>query len=270
MTALRLLTACLPTLAAITCTPAGDGEPPAPAPERPVVEWSPPSAPAQAADLAPREPCAHHDPLRQVFFGDLHTHTAFSLDALGRGGFQTPDDAYRFARGEEIGLSPVDAEGRPTRTARLERPLDFAAVTDHSEWLGEVAVCTDPSSPVYDTAACRGLRPGGAADDRAAWQADRLAGRGPAVCGDDGSRCRDGLLTAWEATREAAERYYDRSSDCAFTTFHAWEYTRAPGRSKVHRNVILRNEIGPELPISWIDADRGAMRVPVWQAMQYS
>ena len=226
MTVPRLFTACLLAVVAIACSQEGDGPTPASTPARPVVEWSPPSGPAQPAELAGREPCAHHDPLRQVFFGDLHTHTAFSLDALGRGGFQTPDDAYRFARGEEIGLSPVDAEGRPTRTARLERPLDFAAVTDHSEWLGEVAVCTDPSSPVYDSPACRGLRPGGAADDRAAWQADRLAGRGPAVCGEDGSRCRDGLLTAWEATRDAAERHYDRSSDCAFTTFHAWEYTR--------------------------------------------
>ena len=221
-----------------------------------VQEWSPPSAPAQPADLIAREPCAHNDPLRQAFFGDLHTHTAFSLDALGRGGFQTPDDAYRFARGEEIGLSPLDAEGQPMRTARLVRPLDFAAVTDHSEWLGEVAVCTDPSSPVYDTPACRGVRPGGADADRAAWQAERGAGRGPGLCGEDGSQCREGLLTAWEATRAAAERYYDRSSDCSFTTFHAWEYTRAPERSKVHRNVILRNEIGPELPISWVDADQ--------------
>ncbi|MCE2541643.1 MAG: DUF3604 domain-containing protein, partial [Acidobacteria bacterium] len=112
----------------------------------------------------------------------------------------------------------------PMRTAQLDRPLDFAAVTDHSEWLGEVAVCTDPSSAVYDTAVCRGLRPGGTAEERAVWQADRTAGRGPLVCGEDGSQCRDGLLTAWEATREAAERYYDRSSDCSFTTFHAWEY----------------------------------------------
>ncbi|MYH31257.1 MAG: DUF3604 domain-containing protein, partial [Acidobacteria bacterium] len=259
MTALRFA-ACLLTLVALACgqaeAPPDDAQPRAVGADRPVVEWSPPSAPAQAADLAPREPCAHNDPLRQAFFGDLHTHTAFSLDALGRGGFQTPDDAYRFARGEAIGLSPVDAEGRPMRTAQLDRPLDFAAVTDHSEWLGEVAVCTDSSSPAYDTPVCRGLRPGGTDEERAAWQADRLAGRGPLVCGEDGSQCRDGLLTAWEATREAAERHYDRSSDCSFTAFHAWEYTRAPGRSKVHRNVILRNEIGPELPISWIDADQ--------------
>ena len=259
MMALRFA-ACLLTVAALACgqaeAPPDETASPATPPGRVVQEWSPPSAPAQPADLVPREPCAHNDPLRQAFFGDLHTHTAFSLDALGRGGFQTPHDAYRFARGEEIGLSPLDAEGQPMRTARLVRRLDFAAVTDHSEWLGEVAVCTDPSSPVYDTPACRGVRPGGADADRAAWQAERGAGRGPGLCGEDGSQCREGLLTAWEATRAAAERYYDRSSDCSFTTFHAWEYTRAPERSKVHRNVILRNEIGPELPISWVDADQ--------------
>jgi len=48
MTALRpLFTACLLTLVAIACAPAGDGEPPAAAPERPVVEWSPPSGDAE-------------------------------------------------------------------------------------------------------------------------------------------------------------------------------------------------------------------------------
>ena len=275
MKTLRLATclaACMAMLAGLGCggvgappgaapplgaaTPPGAVPRPASPPGRVVQEWSPPSAPAQQADLVPREPCAHYDPLRQAFFGDLHTHTAFSLDALGRGGFQTPDDAYRFARGEAIGLSPLDDEGRPTRTARLARRLDFAAVTDHSEWLGEVAVCTDPSSPVYDEPVCRGLRPGGTDEERAAWRDQRLAGRGPVVCGDDGSDCRQGLVTAWGETRAAAERHYDRSSDCAFTTFHAWEYSRSPSRSKVHRNVILRNEIGPELPISWIDADQ--------------
>ena len=77
MTALRLLAACLLALVAIACTPAGDPEPPTSPAGRVVQEWSPPSAPAQAANLVPREPCAHHDPLRQAFFGDLHTHTAF-------------------------------------------------------------------------------------------------------------------------------------------------------------------------------------------------
>ncbi len=244
------------TLVALGCGPAaepvGDPQPSPASPQRVSHEWTPPSAPAQPADLVPREPCAHLNPLRQAFFGDLHTHTAFSLDALGRGGFQTPDDAYRFAQGDEIGLSAVD--GAP-RTARLDRPLDFAAVTDHSEWLGEVTVCTDPAASAYDETVCRGLRPGFTPEDRAAWQNDPRVGQRPStICGEDGSRCRDGLVTAWSETVAAAERHYDRSSDCNFTTFLGWEYTRAPERSMTHRNIILRNEIAPELPISWIDA----------------
>ena len=257
---LAQLVATLATVVAVGCGPTGDpvGEAPVTLPSGGVsYEWEPPSAPAQAAELIAREPCASHDPLRQAFFGDLHTHTAFSLDALGRGGFQTPDDAYRFARGEAIGLSPVDGDGRPTRFTRLDRPLDFAAVTDHSEWLGEVAVCTDPAAAAYDEAACRGVRPGFTAEDRAVWQAERAgSGRSSAVCGDDWRLCREGLVTAWGETMAAAERHYDRSSDCRFTTFLGWEYTRAPDRSMTHRNIILRNEIAPELPITWIDAAR--------------
>jgi hypothetical protein len=47
-----------------------------------------------------------------------------------------PDDVYRFAKGEETLLPPLDAEGQPTRPARLERPLDFAALTDHASFQG--------------------------------------------------------------------------------------------------------------------------------------
>ena len=224
----------------------GCGSPPAPG--------GAPDVSVPLDELVARDPCSNHDPLRQAFFGDLHTHTAFSLDALGRGGFQTPDDAYRFAQGEPIGLSPVDGEGRPTRMAQLDRPLDFAAVTDHSEWLGEVAVCTDPSAPGYDEAACRGVRPGFTPEERAVWQTQRAAGHGALICGEDGELCRAGAVTAWGETVAAAERHYDRSSECRFTTFLGWEYTRAPELSMTHRNVILRNEIAPELPITWIDA----------------
>ena len=61
--------------------------------------WSPPGGPAVANALAPREPCEHRTALRQPFFGDLHVHTALSMDTTIRGGTSTPDEAYRFARG---------------------------------------------------------------------------------------------------------------------------------------------------------------------------
>jgi hypothetical protein len=79
-----------------------------------------------------REACAHHDPLRQPFFGELHVHTAFSFDGWGQGTRGTPRDAYAFARGASIGIQPYDAGGQATRRVQLRRPLDFTLVSDHA------------------------------------------------------------------------------------------------------------------------------------------
>ena len=70
----------------------------------------------------------------------------YSFDAVTQGTRLTPDQAYAFAKGEEVGVQPWDADGKPLRTLQLERPLEFAAVTDHAEFLGEVFLCTDPTS----------------------------------------------------------------------------------------------------------------------------
>ena len=162
----------------------------------------------------------------------------------------TPEDAYRYAQGEAIDFWPLE-DGKPAGSFSIDRPLDFAAVTDHAEWLGETVLCTDPTSAAYDGALCNGARTG---DFAALRGAPRVGGRLVDVCGPDRSRCRAGLASGWEQTVAAAERHYDRSSACSFTTFLGWEYTRAPERSMTHRNIILRNEIAPELPISSIDA----------------
>ena len=118
-------------------------------------DWPEPIGPAVAREIAPREPCAHRDSLRRPFYGDLHVHTGVSMDARSLGTTTTPDDAYRYARGEAVALSPFDAGGNPDRVVRLGRPLDFAAVTDHAEWMAETAICRDPDSEVYDTRSCR-------------------------------------------------------------------------------------------------------------------
>jgi len=227
------------------------------------MEWQPPPAPAAAAAPLGRRPCANRDPLRQPFFGDLHVHTGYSVDAWVQDTFATPDDAYRFATGEPIAVPPFSTAGQPLQLARIDRPLDFAAVTDHAEWLAEKALCTTPGSEVFNTQSCRIFRGETTSVFTPLLGLEGLAARmaGPAgfldrsreVCGGGARRCRDALLTVWHDTQAAAERWYDRSSACRFTTFHAWEYSRAPASTKIHRNVILRNEIAPELPFSWID-----------------
>lgn len=219
--------------------------------------WSVPPAAAPAEPARGREPCADNDPLRKAYFGDLHVHTAYSYDGSGRGLRTTPDQAYRFARGERIGLPPYDARGVGKRTVQLDRPLDFAAVTDHAEAIGEVFLCITPGTPGYEGDRCRAFR----GEQRFGWLPKSISSmvamrgglRADDLCGEDGGTCRDALVSAWRSIGDAAEQWYDRSESCEFTTFHGYEYSYAPMGNRAHRNVIFRNEVVPELPISTID-----------------
>jgi hypothetical protein len=227
-----------------------------------VTPWQPEPAPAPANVLKQKPDCSDYSKSRAAFFGDLHVHTSLSMDARSRDMLSSPFEAYRFASGEEIDFGPFETDGKGGRQGQLRRPLDFAAVTDHAEWIGEVAMCTYPASPNYHVDACRAYR-GEKADDSLLGKVIgggsrffalmSFNGRSPVVCGEDGSLCRDAIKTAWELTQEATERYYDRSSDCSFTSFHGWEYSDSPMMSKVHRNVIFRNELVPELPVSSLE-----------------
>jgi len=86
--------------------------------------WEPTIGAAPAATAQPRVPCADRSPVRNAYFGDLHVHTTYSWDGAGRGMQTTPEQAYRFARGEALGLPPYDANGVGTRMVQLDRPLD--------------------------------------------------------------------------------------------------------------------------------------------------
>ena len=98
--------------------------------------------------------CADHDANRNVYWGDLHVHTALSMDAYVFEARLRPDDAYRFATGGEVKLPPLDEQGRGTRPFRIGRPLDFAAVTDHAHSFGGTSMCSTPGSPAYDSNVC--------------------------------------------------------------------------------------------------------------------
>ena len=88
---------------------------------------------------------------RHAYFGDLHVHTSRSMDSYIMTNLNGPRDAYRFAMGHSVYLPGY-------QTKQLATPLDFVAVTDHSEYLGEVSICTDQLHPQYNAQFCQDFR----------------------------------------------------------------------------------------------------------------
>src|SRR5262245_8724413 len=80
------------------------------------------------------------NPDRNAYFGQTHSHTSWSLDAYIIGNHITgPAEAYQFSMGQPV-KHPAGFD------VRLRRPLDFHAVTDHSEYMGMVRLANDPTS----------------------------------------------------------------------------------------------------------------------------
>ncbi|MEZ4331053.1 MAG: DUF3604 domain-containing protein [Myxococcota bacterium] len=206
-----------------------------------------PIAPATA------QSCADASPLRQPFFGDVHVHTALSFDAYVFDTRNQPRDAYRFARGETVRLPPLDAFGEPTREHRLRVPLDFAAVTDHAEMLGETRLCTVDG---LQLAACDAIRDGSFALAAALFGA-QFSDADPqrrAFCGPDGEYCLAAAEPAFDVVRAAAAEFDDPAPSCGFTTFVGYEWTASPDGDTTHRNVLFRGSDVPALPTSYVEA----------------
>jgi hypothetical protein len=177
--------------------------------------------------------------------------------------------------------TPPTTGATPQRTLQLGRPLDFAMVSDHAEFLGEVRICGERG--VFE--AKRGLREQGGplnqgylsqrcVDLRSdplgqfvSWNFSYL-GRLPAlasgdgisrfstVCGRNGEHCLAAARSTWQEAIEAAEAAYDKTDDCEFTAFVGYEYTSTPISENMHRNVVFRNANVPKIPISYMEAKR--------------
>lgn len=191
---------------------------------------------------------------RNVYYGDLHVHTAYSFDGYAFGTLATPYDAYRFAKGEAI-KNPAGFD------MQLTRPMDFYAVTDHAVFLGLLKAAADKTSafsknefsePFHDLNA-----PENFGTDLIS-RAKRLfafSGFIPnATKGlNDGSLNRQEVLgvvrNAWEDTIDAAEQF---NAPGSFTTFAAYEYTTSSAdMGNLHRNVIFKGtERLPREPFS--------------------
>jgi hypothetical protein len=213
-----------------------------------------------------RAACSDYEPERRPFFGDLHVHTARSQDASTQDTRVTPREAYRFATGAPLGIQPFDSAGKSLRTVKLDRPLDFAAVTDHAEQIGEVHICRTPGQPGHDSLVCGLYRnfPRVAffiMNGRYSLFESRWG-----FCGKNAENCLAAAGTVWSEHQAAAEAAYDREASCRFTSFVAYEWT-ASGHNggHLHRNVIFRNEMVPALPTSVMET--GSMAIGLWQRL---
>ena len=191
---------------------------------------------------------------RFPYFGDLHVHTSWSLDSYVNFNRVGPRDAYRFAGGEPVVLSGG-------RVVRIDRPLDFAAVTEHAEYLGELPLCTDETGDRYSLELCRDIRNETGQQSyidkifRELIIRDVLSPdpqREPALCGADNSRCLTRAKSTWRELQEIAHEFNRPGS---FTTFVGYEWTGNTDGNNLHRNVIYRNDQVPALPIGYFEAN---------------
>ncbi|MGI9589799.1 MAG: DUF3604 domain-containing protein [Myxococcota bacterium] len=219
--------------------------------------------------------CPDYNPLRNPYVGDLHVHTAFSFDAVLLGVQTEPSEAYAFAKGAPIELAPTGPPptGLP-RVAQLERPLDFAAVSDHSEFFGEFDLCTVPGDPAFDSPFCNSYRTVAFGNRDVTTLAGpitqlvllQFAQQLPApfpqrnpICGPEDAKCLSRASLVWQESQDATNLAND---PCSFTAFNAYEWTANtifPGASagaNLHRNVIFKGESVPPLPSSYFEAPR--------------
>ncbi len=180
----------------------------------------------------------------QAFFGDLHLHTSYSLDAAAAKTNTTPDDAYSYAKGEE-----VDYLGR---MVQRNVPLDFLAVTDHAEFLGTVRQAMAGEIPVpYDPEEWERLT----SHEGGATMFELFGYAVGGLFGESRESMIDPALSyeAWQEMIASAERHYDPGN---FTTFVGFEYspTYREDSAHLHRNVIFRGPDYPAMPFSALDS----------------
>jgi hypothetical protein len=208
--------------------------------------------------VAHRRRCDDYEPDKQPLFGTTHLHTGLSFDASIRfvdyAAGNTPARAYAFAKGEKSMPLPspsgIQDPLNPLRNPTIDRPLDWGAVTDHSEHFGEMGFCKNflgQDIPERISMECRMLNgffyhPGRAINpslgrtlasdaftnltvtsDGAFSANTRLP-----VCEANPELCALAELGVWEEHQRAAEEAYDRSSECRFTSFVAYENTSTP------------------------------------------
>jgi len=231
------------------------------------VGLPPPGKSAEGAFPAQKHysPFAGRNFPTQVFFGDTHLHTGMSMDAGAFGARLVPEDAYRFARGEELTSSTG-------QRVKLRQPLDFLVVADHSDNMGffpklfegDPAMLADPTGRKWYEMVQAGGQEGvkAATEIIIAFSQDTFP---PALESRPGTAA---YRSAWDETIDAAEKYNDPGH---FTAFIGYEWTSNTGGNNLHRVVIYRddgNRAGVMEPYTTLKPEGSDNPRDLWKWMQ--
>jgi hypothetical protein len=168
----------------------------------------------------------------RVYFGDTHLHTSYSTDAGMIGNTLGPDEAYRFARGEEVKSSTG-------LQVKLGRPLDFLVISDHSENLGLAPALVEGNPELlknpWGKMQYELVKKGDIASVTKAYD-NWMVGMGKS---EDPLKEQTALAAnMWKRITSAAEKYNEPGR---FTAFIGFEWTSNPDGNNLHRNVIFRD-----------------------------
>ena len=213
-------------------------------------------APVSALEVTPQKnegpkkeysPYANESFPQRVYWGDTHLHTTYSPDAGMLQNFNLgPDDAFRFARGEQV-------TANNGMQARLVRPLDFLVVSDHSEYMGLIPeirggnpdLLKDPVGKQWFDWYNSG--PDGQYKVFLNFAED---------LSNNAGRIEFGTIarSTWDLMVETADKFNDPGN---FTAFIGYEWTSTPKGNNMHRVVVFRdgaNKAGRVVPFSSFDS----------------
>lgn len=196
------------------------------------------------------ERTADYSETKNAYFGDLHVHTSWSFDAFIFNVRTTPDDAYRFGKGEAI----PHVSGNPIQ---MQRPLDFMAVADHAEYMGVMMQMQDENNPLSQLDIAQKIN---SQDLEISKKAFGKMGFSIALNWPYEELIQSDIIqNTWEKIVEAADRHYEPGK---FTTFPAYEWTSSVGiyfswpqyAQNLHRNVIFKGGKVAGIPFSSFDS----------------
>jgi len=201
---------------------------------------------AMAADPVgePGRSAGGKNPLKNVYFGEEHMHTRNSFDAFTLGVSATWDDAYKFAKGEEIKLS-TSGEKMKRRT-----PYDFVAITDHAEYFGVLKEFDNPKSDLSKSDFAKQIVAGVKDPSKAGPAVQKLIQtlvKSEPLPEYATPELRQGI---WQKYLKTADKHNDPGK---FTALYAYEWTSIPNGANMHRNVFFKDKAAA-VPFSAFDS----------------